>query len=193
LDLSISSSSIGAGQPLIVQVDEYNPMPSSLNVTAGRSWALEGLRADQCYASVYPFDLALYQGVYTTRNASEAKPLQIFPLVPCPLLIRLVTGYYFNPDSSMAVVLPGTGPSIPMSANVTISGNVSEIGRRRRAQPLAPESILWLQGTNGEPCCFSISVSASPFLARSLRFRQSYHADGYHQRTKQQDHGDYPL
>lgn len=138
LDLSISSSSIGAGQPLIVQVDEYNPMPSSLNVTAGKSWALEGLRADQCYASVYPFGVALYQGMYTTRNASEAKPLQIFPLVPCPLLIRLVTGYYFSAESTSAVVLPGTSPSMPMSVNLRISGTFSTTTVNGAAASLSP-------------------------------------------------------
>lgn len=146
LDLSIGSSSIGAGQPLLVQVGEYNPMPSPFNVTAGKSWALEGLRIDQCYASVYPFGVALYQGIYTAKNASEAKPLQIFPLVPCPLLIRLVNGYYFSPDSTNAVVLPGTSPSIPMSVNVKVSGTFSTTTVNGAAEKLSPGAYTVVAG-----------------------------------------------
>ncbi|MGH9920514.1 MAG: hypothetical protein ACRD6W_16795, partial [Nitrososphaerales archaeon] len=64
---------------------------------------------------------ALYSGTYTAWNVSQATPLQIYPVAPCPLFMRLVTGYLFQPASDLAVVLPG-GPNataMQMSANVT--------------------------------------------------------------------------
>ena len=122
LDLAISQSELAAGQALVISVDSYNPTNGPLNVTAARAWALQGLRADACYSSVYPFGVAVFQGTYTAGNASQGKPLQIFPNVPCPLFIRLVTGYYFIPDSSNATISPGTGSPISISARLTLSG-----------------------------------------------------------------------
>jgi hypothetical protein len=135
LELSISGSVFVSGQPLVISVDSYNPTSASLNVTAGKSWAVQGLRADSCYSSVYPFGVAVYQGTFTAANVTEGKPLQIFPIVPCPLFIRLVTGYYFSPQSSSANVLPGTGATIPISTSVTVSGTFS--GQSSSAQPLS--------------------------------------------------------
>ena len=71
---------------------------------------------------MYPFGVAVYRGVVTEANLSMATPLQIFPVVACPMLIRLVTGYAFQPDSDLAVVLPGKTPAIPMEAQVTAAG-----------------------------------------------------------------------
>lgn len=134
LDLSISESVISAGQPLIISVDSYNPSDTPLNVTAGKDWALQGLRTGSCPSSFYPFGVAVYEGRYAAGNVSEARPLQIFPNVPCPLFIRLVTGYYFDSDSSNATVLPGTGSSISISATITVTGTYSGAGAA--AQPL---------------------------------------------------------
>jgi hypothetical protein len=136
LELSISSSVVSAGQPLVISIDSYDPTAGSLNVTAAKSWAVEGLRINSCYSSVYPFGIAVYQGSYAAGNVSQGKPLQIFPNVPCPLFIRLVTGYYFSPESSNATVLPGTGSAIPISANATVTGTYP--GQGSTAQPLSP-------------------------------------------------------
>jgi len=84
--------------------------------------------------------VALYSGVYTTGNVSKAVPLQIFPAVPCPLLIRLITGYLFQPNSDMAVVLP-SGPNATatqMSANVTATTQYAVGVAQSSDSPLRP-------------------------------------------------------
>lgn len=144
LELSINEGAVEPGQPLVITVDSYNPTSGSLNVTADRSWAVQGLRVNSCYSSVYPFGVAVYQGSYTAANVTRGQPLQIFPNVPCPLLIRLVTGYYFSPESSNASVLPGTGPAIPISANVSVTGTYSDQGST--AQPLSPGTYTVVAG-----------------------------------------------
>ena len=73
-----------------------------------------------------PFGVAIFAGRYTSENVSQAQPLQIFPNVPCPLLIRLVTGYLFQPLNDTAVILPnGNGSNAtqtPMAVNVSMRG-----------------------------------------------------------------------
>ena len=142
LQLSIGGSTVGAGRPLVITVDSYNPTDAGLNVSAARSWALGGLRVDSCYASIYPFGVALYQGTYTAGNVTQGKPLQIFPNVPCPMLIRLVTGYYFDPESSNATVLPGTGSSTPMAAKVTVGGTYPAQGTAVQPLVAGPYTVV---------------------------------------------------
>jgi hypothetical protein len=144
LDLAISQSELAGGQALVISVDSFNPTNGPLNVTAGRAWALQGLRADSCYSSVYPFGVAVFQGVYTAGNASQGKPLLIFPNVPCPMLIRLVTGYYFSPDSSNATVLPGTGSSTSISIRLTVAGTYP--GQGTTPQPFSSGTYTVVAG-----------------------------------------------
>jgi len=125
LVLSINSTTLATGQRLMVDVSEVNTLATPNDIASAQEWGIPGLRISACYASTYPFGIAVFQGRYSSANVSEAKPLQIFPLVPCPLLIRLVTGYHFEANSSQAVVLLGTGPAIPMEANVTLRGTYS--------------------------------------------------------------------
>lgn len=125
LFLSVNTTAPALGHPVQVTVEEFNNLSAQNNVSRGQSWAISGLRMTACYASVYPFGLALFQGTYTAANVSQAKALEVFPIVPCPLLIRLITGYSFQAQSSAALVLPGSGPAIPMAANATIAGTYS--------------------------------------------------------------------
>jgi hypothetical protein len=144
LQLSISQGTVAVGQSLVISVDSYNPTGGPLNVTTARAWAVQGLRADSCYSSVYPFGLAVFQGTYTAGNVSQGKPLQIFPNVPCPMLIRLVTGYYFSPDSSNATVLPGTGSSISISIRLAVAGTYP--GQGTTPQPFTTGSYTVVAG-----------------------------------------------
>jgi hypothetical protein len=110
-----------------ITVDEYNLLATANNVTMGRAWPETGLSLGSCGTEASPFGVALYRGSYTAENVSKAQPLQIYPVVPCPMLIRYVTGYLFQPMSDLAVVLPG-GPNATatrMSANVTAAGEYS--------------------------------------------------------------------
>jgi hypothetical protein len=134
LDLSISQNVVSSAQPLLISVDSYNPASGYLNVTASNSWPLQGLKVGACYSSVYPFGVAVYKGYYALSNVTLGNPLEVFPLVPCPMLIRLVTGYNFDPNSSNATIMPGTGPSVSISSSVTVSGTFP--GQGTKATPL---------------------------------------------------------
>ena len=124
LRLSVNASSTGGSDgnvTVFISVDEYNTLAAANNVSKAIDWGLQGLSLGPCGIQAYPFGVAVYGGTYTAGNVSQATPLQIYPLVPCPLFIRLVTGYLFQPSSDMAVVLP-SGPNATatqMSANVT--------------------------------------------------------------------------
>lgn len=124
LRLSVNASSTGGSDSNVtvsIGVSEYNMLPAPNNVSAETEWGLDGLALGPCGRQAYPFGVAIYSGAYTAGNVSQATPLQIYPLVPCPMFIRLVTGYLFQPSSDMAVILP-SGPNATatqMSANVT--------------------------------------------------------------------------
>lgn len=122
LTLSLDSSTVMSGQPVTVEVSETNTLSSQLNISSSSRWPTVGLRTGSCYASVYPFGFALFSGRYTQANLSGAAPLQVFPAVPCPLFMRLVTGYLFEAGGGSAVILPGTGPATLMAVNATITG-----------------------------------------------------------------------
>jgi hypothetical protein len=124
LSVNVSSSSTGSSDGNVtvsMRVDEYNTLAAANNVSKAEEWGLQGLSLGSCGAGAYPFGVALYRGAYTASNVSQAQPLQIYPDVACPMLIRLVTGYLFQPASDLAVVLPSGPNATPtqMSANVT--------------------------------------------------------------------------
>jgi hypothetical protein len=122
-----------------ITVDEYNTLAAPNNATVGRAWPVTGLSLGSCGTEVYPFGVALYRGLYTAENASSAQPLKIFPTVPCPMLIRYIVGYLFQPSSDLAVVLP-SGPNATatsMSANLTVTGeNAGGPGAATSSTPL---------------------------------------------------------
>lgn len=123
LTLRISGTQISTGGSITINVTETNTLATALNISAGKNWPATGLRMSPCYTSVYPFGVAVYQGHYTKVNISTAKPLNIYPLLLCPLLFRYISGYYFAPNSDSAMVLPGSTPSIHMTSGVAASGN----------------------------------------------------------------------
>jgi len=102
--------------------EEYNTLPQTNNVSASTAFGLDGLSLSPCGRYASPYGVALYSGAYTGANISQAQPLQIYPLVPCPMFIRLVTGYLFQPSSDMALILPGSGNSTEMLTAVNATG-----------------------------------------------------------------------
>lgn len=125
LQLSVAVSYSGGPDGNVtvgMTVDEYNTLPVANNVSKSDAWGLQGLSLGPCGIMAYPFGVAIYQGLYTAGNVSQAKPLDIYPAVACPMYIRLVTGYLFQPTSDLAAILPGAAnATTPMSANVTAS------------------------------------------------------------------------
>ena len=133
LRLSVNASSTGGSHgnaTVSIRVDEYNTLATANNVSKATQWGLGGLSLGACGTQIYPFGVALYSGMYTAANVSKAQPLQIYPIVACPMLIRLITAYLFQPTSDLAVVLP-SGPNATatlMSANVTATAVYTVVG-----------------------------------------------------------------
>ena len=123
LTLRISGTQIPTGGSVTINVTETNTRAATLNISAGKNWPVSGLRMSPCYTSVYPFGIAVYQGHYAKDNISAAKPLNIYPLLLCPLLFRYISGYYFAPSSDSAMILPGSGSPLRMTSGVAASGN----------------------------------------------------------------------
>ena len=124
LQLSVNVTSITSGESVLITVGEYNTLMTPNNLSAAQKWGVNGLSLGPCgneYAQ--PFGVAVFQGLYTTQNLSQGNPLRIFPILACPMYIRLVTGYLFQPQSNVAAVLPGGSATngIPMVANLTVS------------------------------------------------------------------------
>ncbi|HYR04950.1 MAG TPA: hypothetical protein VEO75_06130 [Nitrososphaerales archaeon] len=140
LRLSVDASS-SAPTTFRITADEYNTLATANNVTVGRAWPVTGLSLGSCGTQAYPFGVALYRGSYTAENASKAQPLRIYPALACPMMIRYITGYLFQPSSDFAVVLP-SGPNATatrMSANVTATGEYSGVyGAASSSTPLGP-------------------------------------------------------
>ena len=152
LRLSVNASnaeSSAGGLTFHIMASEYNTLTSSNNVTAATNWKLSGLSLGACGTDSYPFGVALYRGSYTAGNVSGAQQVQIYPVVPCPLLVRYITGYLFQPTSDLAVVLPG-GPNataIPMSVEVNATGEYG-VGASvsSSSTPLGPGTFTFVAG-----------------------------------------------
>lgn len=144
LYLAINATEVGLGQSVLVKVSEYNTLPTANNVSRAQTWDVGGLRMNSCYSSLYPFGIALFQGRYTSGNVSGARALQIFPVLPCPLFIRYISGYVFSARSDAAVVLPGTGEPTPMVANATITGFYPSepVGPQSQPLPLGTYTVV---------------------------------------------------
>lgn len=127
--LSENSSTIASGATIGINVSDFNPSAQELNLSRGTTWPLEGLSTGGCPSLYYPFGISVFQGRYTDANVSQAVSLRIFPVVPCPLLVRYITGYAFQPMSDNATVLPGTG-EVPMATSISASGTYDAPGSK---------------------------------------------------------------
>jgi hypothetical protein len=127
--VSLNATEILPGQEVQVNLSEFNTLSAVNNVSASRAWPVS-VALGAC-ENVYdqPFGIAVYSGHVDGQNLSQAKRLDIFPLVPCPLFIRLVTGYEFQPQSDLAVILPdygGTPSPLVGSVNVGMTYGPSQ-------------------------------------------------------------------
>ena len=145
LQVSVNTTALTSGQTLLISVSEYNTLPAANNVVAAENWGVNGLVLGACSnLNELPFGVALFQGSYNAQNISQAAPLPLFPAVPCPLLIRLITGYDFLPDSINAAIMPGGDLSTPtpMSGSLTVNGTYS----LAQLRPLAPGAYTLVVG-----------------------------------------------
>ncbi len=139
----------GANGSVMVSMvaDEYNTLPKANNASASTEFALDGLSLGSCGRFASPYGVALYSGAYSAANLSLAQPLQIYPIVPCPMFIRLVTGYLFQPASDMALILPGSGNATEMLSMVNATGLYSGGGSMLSSPaPLPPGTYTAVAG-----------------------------------------------
>ena len=137
LQVSVNATTLTHGEALQISVSEYNALSTINNVTVATNWGVNGLALSACQnINELPFGVALFQGSYTAQNISQVASLDLFPVVPCPMLIRLITGYDFLPDSINAAIMPGGDISspTPMSGSLIVNGTYSTA----QLKPLAP-------------------------------------------------------
>jgi hypothetical protein len=125
LQVTVNAAALSPGEPLRINVSEYNTLYTNNNVAAATNWGVNGLTIGACpNINVLPFGAAVFQGHYDARNISQGTPLELFGAVSCPQLMRLITGYNFLPVSSSAAIMPGgdIASPTPMSATETVTG-----------------------------------------------------------------------
>jgi hypothetical protein len=156
--LELNISRIVSGASVGIDVSDYNPSPMVLNFSKESAWALNDLSTGGCPSLYYPFGIAVFQGKYTSANVSQAVPLRIFPVVPCPMLVRYITGYQFQPMSDNATVLPGTG-EVPMATEVSVSGTYYVPGSQLNGlTPFAPGTYTVVGGDEWGNLAFAYFV-----------------------------------
>ena len=162
LRLELNSSRITSGATLGINVSDYNPSSVELNLPRETAWALDGLSTGGCPSLYYSFGIAVFQGRYTSANVSQAVSLRIFPVIPCPMLVRYITGYLFQPMSDNATVLPGTG-EVPMAAGVSVSGTYYTPGSQLNGlTPFTPGTYTVVAGDEWGNLAFAYFAVVAP-------------------------------
>jgi rhodanese-related sulfurtransferase len=129
LQISINATSLTPGEPLQIAISEYNALSTGNNVAAATNWKVNGLTIGACpNINMLPFGVAVFQGSYNDQNISQGTPLKLFGAVPCPQLMRLITGYDFLPNSNNAAIMPGgdIATPTPMATTETVNGTYSQ-------------------------------------------------------------------
>jgi hypothetical protein len=134
LRVSVNATKISSGEGVQVSLSEFNTLQAVNNVSASRSWPVQVSLGPCRNVYVPPFGIVVYRGNIVEENLSQGKQVTIFPFVACPLFLRLVTGYVFQPLSDLALVLPSSGSALtPLVGNVTVKMDYSS-----QARPLSP-------------------------------------------------------
>jgi hypothetical protein len=126
LQINLNTTQIEYGGHLSVKVELFNPPSSnlSLNVSYSSDQTILNWNSRDFLCSLNPVDdlfgFALYQGYYTSQNASSASPLLLAPeaAIGCPT--------FYQPNVSKITVAPGSdsanlsnGNSINLEFNAT--------------------------------------------------------------------------
>ena len=133
LVVSLNATMIGRGESVQVSLSEFNTLSAVNNVSASREWPAQ-VSLGPCENTYdQPFGIAVYSGHVNGQNISQGQRVAIFPIVPCPMYIRLVTGYVFQPQGDLVVILPSSGaaPS-PLVGSVNVGLDYST----QQGQPL---------------------------------------------------------
>ena len=115
---SVKPSDIAAGQNVTVVAGVYNPLRTSVTVSAR---AISNPAQGPCGLGVIPTGIRVYSGHYAFTNLSSATPLLLYNaslIFHCPALFN--NTYTFQPNSANATV-SYLGTSTKWVANETIS------------------------------------------------------------------------
>ncbi|HVP23815.1 MAG TPA: hypothetical protein VMS77_07885 [Conexivisphaerales archaeon] len=162
LRLELNATTVTQGAPIEIDVSDYNPSAAMLNISRGANWSVQGLATGGCPSLYLPLGVAVLKGVYTSSNVSQGERLSIFPLLPCPMIVRLITAYVFLPMSDSAYVLPGDSPQ-PIAALVPVSGTYGTGGMPDQTAPFVPGQYTVVAGDEWGNLAFAyFTVAAAP-------------------------------
>jgi hypothetical protein len=165
--LSIDADQVNAGATVQVNVSEFNTLGHVNNVTGSSDWKVQAALSSCPNTNAQPFGIALYKGHYTAENVSQGTQLQVFPSTVCPMFMRYVSGYLFQPDSDLATILPGSGSTQMVATidlvNGTSTAIVSSPLASGQSTPLAPGSYTVVAADEwGGTVFLYFQVNASP-------------------------------
>lgn len=124
LQLSVNSTSFAQGQNVGINVSEFNRATAPANYSAMNSWPRPDLAVGPCGTAGSAFGIAIFQGHYTSQNASSAVALRIFPTSSCSVVIKEPTWYLFQGQSDVATNSLGGIPAT-MAASISVNGTWS--------------------------------------------------------------------
>ena len=134
LRADLNATEIPFGEGVQVSLSEFNTLQAVNNVSSSRAWPVQVSLGPCENTYAQPFGVAVYLGHVVEQNLSQGQRVSIFPIVACPLFLRLITGYEFQPLSDLAVVLPSSGAAAtPLVGNVTVRMDYSS-----QVRPLSP-------------------------------------------------------
>ena len=127
LFLALSDGSV------VINVDEYNTLDTSNNVSAANHWryfpnALSPY--NDCGASG-PLGFAVFQGYYDSSNYTSGTALALYNTtyaMSCTATLYPTTSYVFNPQSDVATAYNAVGPVSPFETNASVSLSFTTYG-----------------------------------------------------------------
>jgi hypothetical protein len=126
LSIAVNTTLLQSGQGIEITINETNTLDALNTVSATTGWqSTPQLSLGPCGVGDYPMGLAICQGYYTPSSISSAEPLYIYApgTFACPMLIRLITSYTFQPLSNMASISPPSNSFfMPMNSSFAANG-----------------------------------------------------------------------
>jgi hypothetical protein len=122
LRVSLNGTTLHPGNTVTIAVAEYNAATTVTNVSRASSWPIGTLALGPCGTSGFPIGIAVFQGHYTSANASSAAPLRIFkPTAPCPAAVASPAWFAFQSQSSLATTAVNSAPMM-IQATLIVNG-----------------------------------------------------------------------
>jgi hypothetical protein len=143
LQVSLNATEIASGETVQVSLSEFNTLPTLNNVSAAEDWVTQVALGACRNIYAQPFGIAVYYGQVDAQSLAQGRQVPIFPFVACPMYIRLVTGYEFQPGSDLALVLPSSG-AVP--SPLTGSIGIGFVYSGPQSQPLPSGSYTVVAG-----------------------------------------------